>query len=83
MANLWALILCFFSLISSGVLANVVLMTNNATLSFQDIEANFCKHLYFYVFFCYVCMYAFGWVFFDLVYFWVGCNKVDQLCLRL
>ncbi|KAL8110869.1 receptor homology region, transmembrane domain- and RING domain-containing protein 2-like isoform X2 [Apium graveolens] len=41
MANIWVLILCFSSLISSGVFANVVLMTNNATLSFQDIEANF------------------------------------------
>ncbi|KAL1831103.1 receptor homology region, transmembrane domain- and RING domain-containing protein 2 [Daucus carota subsp. sativus] len=41
MANFWLLILCFSCWISSGVLANVVLMTNNATLSFQDIEANF------------------------------------------
>ncbi|KAK1403670.1 receptor homology region, transmembrane domain- and RING domain-containing protein 2-like [Heracleum sosnowskyi] len=37
----WVLILCFMSLISTGVLANVVLMTQNATLSFEDIESNF------------------------------------------
>ncbi|KAL8133224.1 receptor homology region, transmembrane domain- and RING domain-containing protein 2 [Apium graveolens] len=35
------LILCLLSLISTGVLANVVLMTRNTTLSFEDIEANF------------------------------------------
>ncbi|KAL8257162.1 hypothetical protein R6Q59_029203 [Mikania micrantha] len=40
MFNYW-IFCCFISLMASGVIANVVLMGNNVTLSFDDIEANF------------------------------------------
>ncbi|KAL8231038.1 hypothetical protein R6Q57_000816 [Mikania cordata] len=40
MSNLWIFI-CFLFLMASRVTANVVLMGNNVTLSFDDIEANF------------------------------------------
>nr|XP_043617178.1 receptor homology region, transmembrane domain- and RING domain-containing protein 2 isoform X2 [Erigeron canadensis] len=43
MLNIWVFSCCFmcFVMAYSGVFANVVLMGNNLTLSFDDIEANF------------------------------------------
>ncbi|KAI3777320.1 hypothetical protein L1987_47120 [Smallanthus sonchifolius] len=40
MVSYW-IFCCFLCLMASGVIANVVLMGNNVTLSFDDIEANF------------------------------------------
>ncbi|KAJ0629694.1 putative transcription factor C2H2 family [Helianthus annuus] len=44
MLNFW-IFCCFLCLVSSGVIAKVVLMGNNVTLSFDDIEANFAPRV--------------------------------------
>ncbi|KAK6787217.1 hypothetical protein RDI58_015742 [Solanum bulbocastanum] len=42
MVNFWVfLLICFVSLTASGVTGSVILIGNNSTLSFEDIEANF------------------------------------------
>lgn len=43
MVNFWVFLFGFLSIISSSAFANVVLIANNVTLSFDDIEANFCE----------------------------------------
>lgn len=41
MVNFWVFLFGLLSIISSSAFANVVLIANNVTLSFDDIEANF------------------------------------------
>ncbi|KAL3335082.1 hypothetical protein AABB24_031345 [Solanum stoloniferum] len=42
MVNFWVfLLICFVSLTASGATGSVILIGNNSTLSFEDIEANF------------------------------------------
>ncbi|KAF5780424.1 putative transcription factor C2H2 family [Helianthus annuus] len=44
MLNFW-IFCCFLCLVSSGVIGKVVLMGNNVTLSFDDIEASFAPRV--------------------------------------
>ena len=60
MVNFWVfLLICFVSLTASRATGSVILIGNNRTLSFEDIEANFgelaCflpKLLFVFIFLC-------------------------------
>lgn len=53
MSDLWVFLCCFFCLMGSfTAYGNVILIGNNVTLSFDDIEANFGElNFHFFSFF--------------------------------
>lgn len=64
MSDLWVFFCCFFSLVGSfAAYGNVVLIGNNVTLSFEDIEANFGEFSFDFLFF-----------FFLIFFFFWGCD---------